>query len=493
MAAATEDGGGPRRSAKAWSGRLAADTNPTLESYTSSLEWDRQLADQDIQGSLAHSAALHRSGLIDAATKESILSGLTQVAVELRDDSFEFLPSDEDIHMAVERRLTELAAEPGARLHTGRSRNDQVAVDLRLWARSECLRLAGAAIDLQEVLLRRAREERRTLLPGYTHMQRAQPVTLGHHLLAYVEMLNRDVDRIRDCHRRADSSPLGAGALAGTTLPIDRRATAAALGFSAVTSNSLDAVSDRDFVAELTFCCALLSVHLSRLAEDLIIWNTREFSFVTLPDSWATGSSLMPQKKNPDVLELVRGRSSVPLASLVGLLAMLKGLPLSYNRDLQEDKRHLFAATEVTETSLSALSGLLNEIRFARRRMASAAADPELLATDLAEQLVAAGMPFRTAHERVGAAVRSAEELNLRLDRLVGQRWREIGLPADPGQSGLFDPRRSLARREQPGAPGPRAVAAAIRRAATLIRHNRGWIAAESQRQPPPPASSGSA
>ncbi|MHB8393243.1 MAG: argininosuccinate lyase [Candidatus Dormibacteria bacterium] len=489
MTADADLGGGPRRAAKAWSGRLAADSNPTLEGYTSSLEWDRQLAGQDIQGSLAHATALHRAGLIDDATKEALLRGLAQVAAELNDDSFDYLASDEDIHMAVERRLTELVGEPGARLHTGRSRNDQVALDLRLWTRTACLRLAEGVIDLQEVLLSRARQERRTLLPGYTHLQRAQPVTLGHHLLAYLEMLSRDADRLSDCHRRADSSPLGAGALAGTTLGIDRRGPAEELGFSEVSGNSMDAVSDRDFAAELTFCCALLAVHLSRLAEDLIIWNTREFSFVTLPDSWATGSSLMPQKKNPDILELVRGRASVPLASLVGLLALLKGLPLSYNRDLQEDKRHLFSAVEVTQASMAALVGLLAEIQFSRRRMASAASDPELLATDLAEQLVAAGVPFRQAHEKVGAAVRRAEELNLRLDRLVREQWREIGLPIDPEESGLFDPRRSLARREQPGAPGPRATASALRRAATLIRRRRGWIAGESKGLPPTPSS----
>jgi argininosuccinate lyase len=305
-------------------------------------------------------------------------------------------------------------------------------------------------------------------------MQRGKPVHLAHHLLAYFQMLGRDRARLQDCRARADESPLGAGGLAGTTLPIQRERSAAELGFSRVTANSLDAVSDRDFAVELVFDCALLGVHLSRLAEDLIIWNTAEFAFVSLPDRWATGSSIMPQKKNPDLLELVRGRAAVPISSLVGLLTLLKGLPLSYNRDLQEDKRHLFAAVEVTEAGLLALAGLLAEVRFNRPRMLQAASDPELLATDLAEFLVVQGMPFRTAHELVGEAVRRAHQDGVPLDRLLDERGPELGFPAEA--AGVFDPRRSLFQREQVGAPGPRATAVALRRAARQIASARSWV-----------------
>jgi len=464
--------------AKAWSGRLQGETNPTLEGYTSSLEEDLELAPFDLEGSRAHARALARAGLLDSDTAAQLLTGLDRVEAEISSSSFRFLTSDEDIHMAVERRLTELLGEPAQRLHTGRSRNDQVALDLRLWARRASWRLVGAAADLQGVLLARARQEQRTLVPGYTHLQRAQPVHLAHHLLAYFEMLERDGERLRQCHRRLDVSPLGAGALAGTTLQIDRTQAAAELGFAGVTQNSLDAVSDRDFAVELVFDCALLAVHLSRLAEDLILWNTREFSFVSLPDSWATGSSLMPQKKNPDVLELVRGRAARPISSLLGLLTLLKGLPLSYNRDLQEDKHHLFTAVAATQASLQALAGLLADLRFQRERMEVAARDPELLATDLAEQLVAEGVAFRRAHELVGQAVRQAQ--GHPLDTWLAANWRELGLPNDPTPAGLFDPRASLSRREQPGAPGPEATRKALAKAASRLRRSRAWVSSQA-------------
>ncbi len=462
--------------AKAWSGRLEGGSNPTLEDYTSSLQEDLPLAPFDLEGSRAHARALARAGLLDADTTVKLLAGLERVGDELAAGSFQFLSSDEDIHMAVERRLTELIGDPARRLHTGRSRNDQVALDLRLWAKQACWRLVEAAAGLQGVLLARARRERLTLIPGYTHLQRAQPIHLAHHLLAYFEMLERDVQRLRQCRQRLDLSPLGAGALAGTTLAIERAAVASELGFAGVTGNSLDAVSDRDFAVELVFDCALVAVHLSRLAEDLILWNTREFSFVSLPDSWATGSSLMPQKKNPDVLELVRGRAARPISSLMGLLTVLKGLPMSYNRDLQEDKHHLFSAVAATEASLLALTGLLAEVRFNRERMELAARDPELLATDLAEHLVAHGVAFRRAHELVGQAVRQAEERGQKLDSWLRSSWRELGLPDDPDSSGLFDARAALARREQPGAPGPSATEAALREAAARLRRSGAWV-----------------
>jgi argininosuccinate lyase len=460
---------------KAWSGRLAGETSWALEEYTASLPLDRELAPHDLAGSRAHAVALFRAGLLDEAAKDQLLAGLSEVADELSSGKFDFLRSDEDIHMAVERRLTELLGDQARRLQTGRSRNDQVALDLRLWCKQACARLVEAGAELQAVLLRRARRERETLIPGYTHLQRAQPVHLAHHLMAYFEMLDRDLERLRDCRRRTDYSPLGAGALAGTTLKIDRKVAAAELGFQELTRNSLDAVSDRDFAVELVFCCALMAVHLSRLAEDLIVWNTTEFGFAALPDSWATGSSLMPQKKNPDVLELVRGRTARPIGSLMGLLTVLKGLPLSYNRDLQEDKQHLFPAVAAAETSLLVLAGLISDIRFNRDRMGSAARDPQLLATDLAELLVARGTPFRQAHEAVGQAVRRSEELNVGLDQLLSRSWSELGFSEDPVAAGVFDPMTSLRARDQPGSPGPSATEAALRRAARRLRANRSW------------------
>ncbi len=463
---------------KAWSGRLQGPTDPVLERYSTSVQEDLGMAEFDIRGSVAHAGRLARAGLILPRDHQQLLSGLEQVASEVRSGAFRPQPEDEDIHMAVERRLAELIGEPALRLHTGRSRNDQVALDLRLWTRAAAVRLAEGVLGLEEVLLRRARRERATLMPGYTHLQRAQPVTLAHHLLAYFEMLERDRERLQELHRRAGLSPLGAGALAGSTLPLGRLEAALELGLRAPTANSLDSVSDRDFALELLFACALTAVHLSRLAEDLILWSTAEFGFLELPDRWATGSSLMPQKKNPDLLELVRGRAGRPVAGLVGLLLVLKGLPLSYNRDLQEDKAHLFPAVASVEASLEALAGLLAEVSFNRESMARAATDPRLLATDLAERLVQEGVPFRGAHELVGRLVSRAEGEGRRLDLVLRESWQEMGFAEDP--SGLLDPGRSLAAREQAGAPGPGATDAALRRAAAQVRRGRAWVLRET-------------
>ncbi len=465
---------GGRGFAKAWAGRLGSETSPVLEEFSSSLAADLPLAEFDLKGSRAHALALGRAGLLDQVTLGKLLAGLESVAAEIRAGTFQTRPGDEDIHMAVERRLTELVGEPGQRLHTGRSRNDQVALDLRLWTRSAAVGLAEATLELQASLLKRARHERATLLPGYTHMQRAQPVTLAHHLLAYFAMLERDGERLRQLHKRASTSPLGSGALAGSTLPLDREATALELGLERLTENSLDAVSDRDFAVELLFAASLLAVHLSRLAEDLVLWSTVEFGFLHLPDRWATGSSLMPQKKNPDLLELVRGRAGRPLAALLGLLVVLKGLPLSYNRDLQEDKHHLLPAVRSVEDSLRALAALLAAAEFDRARMQEAAADPQLLATDLAERLVLEGVPFRRAHEAVGRLVRRAEEEGLALPAALASSWRELGFRQDP--AALLDPRASLAAREQPGAPGPMATGAALGAAAAHLARGRGWV-----------------
>ena len=473
-----------RRSHRAWEGRLPGGTEPLLEQFTSSLPGDLRLARYDVAGSQAHAAALARAGLLDNKALRAIERGLAKVGRELSQGNFAIRPGDEDIHMAVERRLTELAGEPGQRLHTGRSRNDQVALDLRLWCRVASCDLVDRLATLQQVLIRRARQHQTTLVPGYTHLQPAQPVQLAHYLLAYFEMLDRDQERLRDADRRTDSSPLGAGALAGNTLRIDRRRPAKEMGFSRVSGNSLDAVSDRDFAAELTFICALLAVHLSRLAEDLVIWNSREFSFVSLPDRWATGSSLMPQKKNPDVLELVRGRSGRPIAALMGILTLLKGLPLAYDRDLQEERGHLFAAVDSVRESLDVLAGLMAAIEFNRAAMTEAAANPELLATDLAEHLVRGGVPFRLAHGMAARAVRDAESRGLGLDQMVRESWHRLGFHSEEEAERLFDPAHSLKLRDQPGSPSPSRTSEALAAASRAVTTHRAWARSLRRRLP---------
>ena len=486
MAKRAEGAGSPAlgESPRAWEGRLPGGTDQRLQRFTTSLPGDLQLATQDIAGSLAHARALRRAGLLDAKWLRALERGLLRVGRELGRGEFTLAPSDEDIHMAVERRLTELVGEPGQRLHTGRSRNDQVALDLRLWCRAATCGLVEQLATLQRVLLRRARQQQDTLLPGYTHLQRAQPVSLAHYLLAYFEMFDRDQGRLQDLDRRTDSSPLGAGALAGNTLGLDRRRPARELGFSNLSRNSLDAVSDRDFAVELIFACAVTAVHLSRLGEDLVLWNSREFSFISLPDRWATGSSLMPQKKNPDVLELVRGRSGRPVAALMGILTVLKGLPLSYDRDLQEDRTHLFGAVESVAQSLEVLAGLLGAVQFDRRRMAEAAADPELLATDLAEWLVRGGVPFRLAHGMVGRLVREAESGQLGLDRVVRQAWHRLGFSSEAEAERLLHPVASLSRRDQFGSPAPERVGEALGEAAQRLAARRAWARALRRRLP---------
>lgn len=460
---------------KAWAGRLPT-TAPTIEAFTSSIAVDRRLYSEDIDGSLAHARMLRHVGLLSAAELRAIESGLRTVRRELDRGEFVVAPSDEDIHMAIERRLVELIGEPALKLHTGRSRNDQVATDLHLYAKRVCRELVLAIADLQEVLLRRAEEHRRTVLPGYTHLQRAQVVSLAHHLLAYVDMLQRDVERFVAAHERCDVLPLGSGALAASTLPLDRRRVAEELGFGRVSTNSLDAVADRDGVVEVVTACALCMVHLSRLAEEIVLWTTAEFAFAELADEHATGSSLMPQKKNPDVAELVRGRVGRVVGDLVALLTLLKGLPLAYNRDLQEDKAALFDAVDTTSSCLRALAEVVSGLRFDVEAMRAAAADPGLMATDVAEYLVARGIPFREAHTLVGRAVRRAVETQRSLADLTADEWAALDSRIPPEVTTLFDPQRSLRSREILGGPGPKAVSRQLVRAAALVAKTRRSI-----------------
>jgi argininosuccinate lyase len=468
---------------KMWSGRLGSRTSRRVEEYTTSIATDRRLYGDDIDGSIAHLHMLRSVGLVSSVDARAIEAGLRDIRREFDRNTFVVDDGDEDIHSAIERRLFEIAGEVAGRLHTGRSRNDQVATDLRMYSKRTIRDLMLAIASLQEALIRRAEQHRGTVMPGYTHGQRAQVVSLAHHLLAYVEMLQRDIGRLEDAHDRCDVLPLGSGALAATTLPLDRRAVAQELNFASITANSLDAVADRDFAIEVTAACALIMVHLSRLAEEVVLWTSSEYGFAELPDSHATGSSLMPQKKNPDVFELVRGRTARSISDLSALLALLKGLPLAYNRDLQEDKAALFDAVDTTLATIAVVTDAMRVLRFNRRTLRAAASDPALLATDVAEYLVLRGMPFRAAHQLVGAAVRRAAEEGRTLADISVADWREMTEVAGDDIVELFDVDAALQRREIPGGPGPRMVSRQLVRASTLVAKTRR-IAIVLARQP---------
>ncbi len=435
-----------------WHGRFEGGPSEALQALNDSLPFDRRMYREDIAGSRAHIRMLTDVGLFDSVERDRVLTALDTVEQEMADGSFVVAPSDEDIHTAVERRVTEL--EPaGAKMHTGRSRNDQVATDLRLWTRGAVDDVSDLVVRLARTILARATEVGDAQLPGYTHMQQAQPVALAHHLLAHGWALMRDLDRLSDSRRRVDVSPLGAGALAGSSLPLDPVATAEYLGFAAVFDNSLDAVSDRDFVAEVLFDLSLLGVHLSRIGEEMVLWASQEFGFVELDDAFSTGSSMMPQKKNPDIAELARGKAGRLLGHLTGFLATLKGLPLTYNKDLQEDKEPLFDAVDTVRLTLLALDGMLNTVGFNTDRMAEAASSPYAAATDLAEWLVVEGTPFREAHAIVGALVRRSLAGEGSLSDLVSADAR-LG----PEAAFLVEPGVSVTRRTTRGGGAPSVV-----------------------------------
>jgi argininosuccinate lyase len=450
---AAPEGGGSGKTL--WHGRFAGGPSDALMAFTVSLPFDRRLAAVDIAGSRAHVRGLVRSELLDGDEAGAVLAALDHVEQELASGDFVFVESDEDIHTAVERRVTEIAGAAGAKIHTGRSRNDQVATDLRLWTKQALASVASGVLALQTVLAARAEEAGDAYLPGYTHLQQAQPVLLAHHLLAHGWALARDYDRLLAARARGDVSPLGAGALAGSSLPLDPEGTAVDLGFAAVFDNSLDAVSDRDFVAEALFVLALIGVHLSRIGEEWVLWSSEEVGFVTLDDAYATGSSMLPQKKNPDIAELARGKTGRLVGNLTGLLVTLKGLPLAYNRDLQEDKEPLFDSVEQVLLALSALGGMIETATFRLDRMAAAADTPAAAATDLAEWLVARGTPFRDAHAVVGDLVRRSLAGEGALASLV-----EADERLGPAAAALIASGVPVTRRTTRGAGGPDAVAA---------------------------------
>jgi argininosuccinate lyase len=438
-------------------GRFARGRLPEVEAFTASLPFDRRLFRHDIRGSVAHAQMLAKAGLLKPNELRAIVDGVERIENEIANGRFKFDIADEDIHLAIERRLIALIGEPGRKLHSGRSRNDQVALDVRLFLRDEIAAVISLVGELRATLIRLARRHVTTVMPGYTHLQRAQPVTLAHHLLAYVEMLGRDRERFEQAATRTAVMPLGAGALAGTTLALDRRMVARALGFKAITANSMDAVSDRDFVVDFLSAAALTQVHLSRMSEEIILWTSAEFGFAALPDEFSTGSSMMPQKKNPDLLELIRGKTGRVIGDLVAMLTVLKGLPLAYNSDLQEDKERVFDALDALKPALDLLAKLWPMLRFDLSRM-RAAAGGFALATDLAEYLVSHGTAFRQAHEIVGAIVRETAEAGRTLEDLSIDDFRRHSNAFGADAIAMLRAENSVARRTIEGGPAPSTV-----------------------------------
>ena len=458
-----------KQSEKLWGGRFTAGADPAAEKFTGSLAFDRRLWPHDIAGSVAWAKALARAGLLSAAERDAIVRGLAAVRDELAAGTFPYRPELEDIHTNIERRLVELVGEVGGKLHTGRSRNDQIAVDERLYVREVIARVREGLRRVQEVLVARATETLETPLPGYTHLQRAQPIVLAHHLLAYVFMLQRDRERYADCGSRAAAMPLGAAALAGTAFPIDLEALAKDLGFTSVSPNSLDSVSDRDIVLEFLSAAAITGMHLSRLAADLTLWATAEFGFVEFSDAFATGSSIMPQKKNPDVAELVRGKSGRLYGNLVAVLTTMKGLPLAYNSDMQEDKEPLFDSVDTLDAVVAVVPPMLASLTFRTERMRRAASENFATATDLADYLVRKGLPFRQAHGVIGRIVRFCETEGKPLDALGLAELRRFSPLFEDDARDAITVDASLRARAVTGGTAPDAVRRSLALARTLI------------------------
>ncbi|MET0090450.1 MAG: argininosuccinate lyase [Candidatus Thiodiazotropha sp.] len=451
--------------AKPWSGRFNEPTDAFVEAFTASVDFDRRLYRYDIQGSIAHARMLAGQGILSDQERDDIIRGLEAIRTRIDNGEFQWSVSLEDVHMNIESALTESIGYAGKKLHTGRSRNDQVATDIRLWLRDEVDGLIGAIRTLQRALLDKAEQEADTILPGFTHLQTAQPITFGHHLMAWFEMLERDRTRLEDGQRRANVMPLGAAALAGTTYPIDRHLTAQLLGFSAPAENSLDAVSDRDFAIEFCASASILMMHLSRFSEELIIWSSAQFGFVELSDSFCTGSSIMPQKKNPDVPELIRGKTGRIYGHLIGLLTLMKGQPLAYNKDNQEDKEPLFDTVDNLKGSLKIFAAMIPAISCRKEAMRQAAMKGFATATDLADYLVRKGIPFRDAHEIVGKAVAFGVAENRDLSEMTLTELRNFSDQIDEDVFAVLTLEGSVAARNHIGGTAPDQVRAAIGRA----------------------------
>ena len=450
---------------KLWGGRFSEPTDAMMERINASIGFDQRFYAQDIKGSQAHAAMLARQGIISDEEARAIIRGLDQVREEIEAGQMEFSDSLEDIHTHVEARLGEIIGETAGKLHTARSRNDQVATDLRLWVMDACGELDAGLLEYQRALVELAEAHQSAIMPGYTHLQRAQPVLFAHHLLAYYEMASRDRERLAGCLDRSARLPLGAAALAGTPHPLDPASVAQELGMRGICANSLDAVSDRDFALELLFNLSLIQVHLSRLAEELILWSSQEFGFVSLPDAFSTGSSIMPQKKNPDAAELIRGKSGRVIGSLVSMLVVLKGLPLAYNKDLQEDKEPVFDAKDTVLDCLRVLAPMLRGLAINEDRMRKAVAQGFLNATELADYLAERGVPFRQAHELAGNAVRSAEAQSCTLEELSLADFQEISPIIQEDVYKYLEPEHAIAARKSPGGTAGASVEAALKEA----------------------------
>jgi argininosuccinate lyase len=451
------------------SGRFAGGPSADVAKFTESISFDWRLWKHDILGSMVHATMLQKIGVLTSAELKAILKGFDSIACDIQLGKFHWRAELEDVHMNIEAELTR-RVPAGAKLHTGRSRNDQVALDVRMWLRDEMAELLNEVRGLQQALVDLGAKNADVIIPGYTHLQRAQPVYFAHHLLAYAEMLERDHARLEDCFLRVNVCPLGSGAIAGSTLPLKREMVAKLLGFvdgngkAKVTQNSMDAVSDRDFAVEFCANAALIAVHLSRLSEDVILWASSEFNFIKIADAYTTGSSLMPQKKNPDIAELTRGKSARVIGNLVALLTLLKGLPMTYNRDLQEDKERLFDTMDTVRACVRLTAAMLKNTKVNRTACQTAAADPALLATDLADYLVRKGMPFREAHHVVGAVVALAEKSGKPLNQLTLTQLQSVNKQFGRDALGIFNLKRAMERRNLIGAPGTKEVARQLER-----------------------------
>lgn len=454
----------------AWSGRFSEPVDALVQRYTASVTFDRRLAPYDIQGSLAHAEMLHAQGILSAEDYADIQRGMAQITTEVNDGTFDWQIALEDVHMNIEKRLTDLIGDAGKRLHTGRSRNDQVATDVRLYLRTEVDRITALLRDLCRVLVNMAEQHADTVMPGFTHLQVAQPVTFGHHMLAYAEMFSRDMARLTDCRRRVNRLPLGAAALAGTTFDIDRERVAKTLGFDGICRNSLDAVSDRDFAIEFSAAAALVMVHISRLSEELVIWMSPRFNFIDIADRFCTGSSIMPQKKNPDVPELARGKTGRVNGNLISLLTLMKGQPLAYNKDNQEDKEPLFDTVDTLNDTLRIFVDMVGAITVKAESMRLAALEGYATATDLADYLVKKGLPFRVAHEVVARAVRTCVEKNCDLSDLTLAEMQAFSPLIEADVLSVLTLEGSISARNHAGGTAP----AQVREAAAIMKKDLG-------------------
>jgi argininosuccinate lyase len=457
---------------KLWAGRFQQETDGRMDDFHSSIHFDRRLYREDIEGSIAHATMLGECGIISGQEAQAICQGLWEIRSEIEAGKVQFDSQAEDIHMNIEKLLTERIGDPGRKLHTGRSRNDQVALDLRLYLKREIKAIQKQLIELQEALVGQAEANVDVIMPGYTHLQRAQPILFAHHMLAYFEMFQRDYQRLSDCYCRTDVLPLGAGALAGTTFPINRERVAQLLGFSRIAQNSLDAVSDRDFALEFLAAASLIMVHLSRLGEEIVLWSSGEFGFVELSDSFSTGSSIMPQKKNPDVAELVRGKTGRVIGDLVALLTVLKGIPLAYNKDLQEDKESIFDAVDTIHGCLGIMAPMLSTMKV-NSQVTRKAAGGFALATDLADFLAKRGLPFRQAHEVIGKLVYYCIQEQKELEELTGEELKKFSPLFDGEALALLSPESSVALRDHLGGTAPVQVKAQLQRVKSIIAENR--------------------